>query len=150
AQRDPDNVLLARGSRFRLDAEIVRDAALKAAGVLSEKMGGPGVYPPQPASVTTEGTYGKVDWKASEGEDRYRRSLYIFMKRTAPFAMSTTFDAPSGEACLARRDVSNSPLQALTLLNDQMFVEAAEAMAKQVMAESKTDNERLQNVFRRC
>jgi len=150
AQRDPDNVLLARGGRFRLDAEIIRDAALKAAGVLSPKMGGPGVYPPQPASVTTEGTYGKVDWKTSEGEDRYRRSLYTFMKRTAPFAMSTTFDAPTGESCLARRDVSNSPLQALTLLNDQMFVEAAQAMAKQVMAESLTDDDRLQNIFRRC
>lgn len=150
AQRDPENVLLARGARFRLDAEIIRDAALQAAGILSPKMGGPGVYPPQPASVTTEGTYGKVDWKTSEGEDRYRRSLYTFMKRTAPFAMSTTFDAPTGESCLARREVSNSPLQALTLLNDQMFVEAAQAMAKQVMSESTTDNERLQNLFQRC
>ncbi|MCP5560930.1 MAG: PSD1 domain-containing protein [Verrucomicrobiaceae bacterium] len=150
AQRDPENILLARGARFRLDAEIVRDAALKAAGVLSLKMGGPGVYPPQPQSVTTEGTYGKVEWKTSEGEDRYRRSLYTFMKRTAPFAMSTTFDAPTGETCLARRDVSNSPLQALTLLNDQMFMEAAQAMAKQVMAESSSDDERLQNIFRRC
>lgn len=150
AQRDPENVLLTRGSRFRLDAEIIRDSALKAAGVLSPKMGGPGVYPPQPASVTSEGTYGKVDWKVSEGEDRYRRSLYTFTKRTAPFAMATTFDAPTGESCLARRDVSNSPLQALTLLNDQMFMEAAQQMAKKVIAESKTDDERLQNIFRRC
>ncbi|MBE7494250.1 MAG: DUF1553 domain-containing protein [Verrucomicrobiaceae bacterium] len=147
---DPENVLLARGSRFRLDAEIIRDSALKAAGVLSLKMGGPGVYPPQPASVTTEGTYGKVEWKTSEGEDRYRRSLYTFTKRTAPFAMATTFDAPTGEACLARRDVSNSPLQALTLLNDQMFMEAAQAMAKAVLAESPDDDSRLTNTFRRC
>jgi len=150
AQRDPENVLLARGSRFRLDAEIIRDSALKAAGVLSLKMGGPGVYPPQPASVTSEGTYGKVDWKVSEGEDRYRRSLYTFTKRTAPFAMATTFDAPTGESCLARRDVSNSPLQALTLLNDQMFMEAAQQMAKKVIAESQSDADRLQNIFRRC
>jgi hypothetical protein len=150
AQKDPENILLARGSRFRLDAEIIRDSALKAAGVLSTKMGGPGVYPPQPASVTSEGTYGKVEWKTSEGEDHFRRSLYTFMKRTAPFAMSTTFDAPTGESCLARRDVSNSPLQALTLLNDQMFMEAAQAMAKQVIAESQTDDERLNNIFRRC
>jgi hypothetical protein len=114
------------------------------------KMGGPGVYPPQPASVTSEGTYGKFEWKTSEGEDRYRRSLYTFIKRTAPFAMSTTFDAPTGEACLARRDVSNSPLQALTLLNDQMFMEAAQAMAKAVIAESQDDDSRLQNIFRRC
>ena len=150
ANKDSQNLLLARGARFRLDAEIIRDAALKAAGLLSPKMGGPGVYPPQPASVTTEGTYGKVEWQASEGEDRHRRSLYTFMKRTAPFAMATTFDAPTGEACLARRDVSNSPLQALTLLNDQMFLEAAQAMAKQVMAESDSDEARLTNLFRRC
>ena len=149
-ERDPQNILLARGPRFRLDAEIIRDSALKAAGVLSSKMGGPGVYPPQPASVTTEGTYGKVDWKTSEGEDRYRRSIYTFMKRTAPFAMATTFDAPTGEGCLAKRDVSNSPLQALTLLNDAMFVEAAQAMAKKVIAESQSDDDRLTNIFRRC
>jgi hypothetical protein len=147
---DPENVLLSRGSRFRLDAEIIRDSALKAAGLLSAKMGGPGVYPPQPASVTTEGTYGKVEWKTSEGEDRHRRSLYTFIKRTAPFAMSTTFDAPTGESCLPRRDVSNSPLQALTLLNDQMFVEAAQAMAKAVIAAAPDDEARLRNVFRRC
>jgi len=146
---DPENIFLSRGARFRLDAEVIRDSALKAAGVLSPKMGGPGVFPPQPVSVTSEGTYGKFEWKTSEGEDRHRRSLYTFMKRTAPFAMSTTFDAPTGEACLARRDVSNSPLQALTLLNDQMFMEAAQAMAKQVIAESKDDDTRLQNIFRR-
>ena len=150
ARRDPENILLARGARFRLDAEIIRDSALQAAGILSLKMGGAGVYPPQPASVTTEGTYGKVDWKTSEGEDRYRRSLYTFTKRTAPFAMATTFDAPTGEACLAKREVSNSPLQALTLLNDQMFLEAARAMASKVVTESRTDDDRLQNMFRRC
>ena len=147
---DAGNVLLSRGARFRLDAEIIRDSALRAAGLLSTKMGGPGVYPPQPASVTTEGTYGKIEWKTSEGEDRYRRSLYTFTKRTAPFAMATTFDAPTGEACLARRDVSNSPLQALTLLNDQMFLEAAQAMARQIIAESQDDAARLSSIFRRC
>lgn len=145
-----ENSLYVIAPRFRLDAEIIRDSALKAAGLLSLKMGGPGVYPPQPASVTTEGTYGKVEWKTSEGEDRYRRSLYTFTKRTAPFAMATTFDAPTGESCLARRDVSNSPLQALTLLNDQMFMEAAQAMAKAVLAESQDDDARLTNTFRRC
>ncbi|MEZ5385198.1 MAG: PSD1 and planctomycete cytochrome C domain-containing protein [Prosthecobacter sp.] len=150
AEKDPENILLARGARFRLDAEIIRDSALKAAGVLSPKMGGPGVFPPQPVSVTSEGTYGKFEWKVSEGDDHFRRSLYTFMKRTAPFAMSTTFDAPTGESCLARREVSNSPLQALTLLNDQMFMEAAQAMAKKVVAESSTDEDRLQNLFRRC
>ena len=149
-QKDPKNLYLARGSRFRLDAEVIRDSSLRAAGLLSEKMGGPGVYPPQPASITTEGTYGKVDWKTSEGEDRYRRSLYTFIKRTAPFAMATTFDAPTGEACLARRDVSNSPLQALTLLNDSMFLEAAQALAKRTGAEAQTDDTRLQAIFTHC
>jgi hypothetical protein len=150
AKRDPKNILLARGSRFRLDAEVIRDSALRAAGLLSTKMYGPGVYPPQPASVTTEGTYGKIEWKTSEGEDRYRRTLYTFTKRTAPFAMATTFDAPTGESCLARRDVSNSPLQALTLLNDSMFMEAAQALAKASALESTDAGKRIQNMFRRC
>ena len=149
-QKDPKNLYLARGSRFRLDAEVIRDGALRAAGLLSVKMGGPGVYPPQPASITTEGTYGKVEWKTSEGEDRYRRSLYTFIKRTAPFAMATTFDAPTGEACLAKRDVSNSPLQALTLLNDTMFLEAAQALSKRALTEAQSDEARLQVVFRHC
>jgi hypothetical protein len=100
--------------------------------------------------VTSEGTYGKIEWKTSEGEDRYRRSLYTFTKRTAPFAMATTFDAPTGEACLAKRDVSNSPLQALTLLNDSMFLEAANALAKQVLAEAPSEEARLHSLFRRC
>lgn len=150
SQKDPQNILLARGSRFRLDAEIIRDSALQAAGILSMKMGGPGVFPPQPASVTSEGTYGRVAWQASAGEDRYRRSLYTFAKRTAPFAMAVTFDAPTGEACLARRDVSNSPLQALTLLNDQMFLEAAQVMARTIMAETAEDSARITHIFRRC
>lgn len=150
AAKDPENLLLARGSRFRLDAEIIRDGALAAAGLLSGKMGGPGVYPPQPASVTSEGTYGRIDWKASEGEDRYRRSLYTFIKRTAPFAMATTFDAPTGEACLARRDVSNSPLQALTLLNDEMFMEAARALGAKAMTAAADDDARLTFILRRC
>lgn len=150
AAKDPMNIYLSHGARFRLEAEIIRDSTLKAAGVLSEKMGGPGVFPPQPESVTTEGTYGRMEWKPSEGEDRYRRSLYTFIKRTAPFAMATTFDAPSGESCVARRDVSNSPLQALTLLNDRMFLEAADAMAAAVISDGKTDDERLTAAFRRC
>ena len=113
-------------------------------------MGGPGVYPPQPASVTSEGTYGRIEWKPSEGEDRYRRSLYTFIKRTAPFAMATTFDAPTGESCIARRDVSNSPLQALTLLNDEMFMEAARALGAKTMAAAKDDATRIAYALRRC
>ena len=150
AEKDRENLLLARGSRFRLDSELVRDGALQAAGLLSSKMGGPGVFPPQPASVTSEGTYGRIDWKTSEGEDRTRRSLYTFIKRTAPFAMATTFDGPTGESCIARRDVSNSPLQALTLLNDEMFMEAARALGAKAMATATDDEARITFVLRRC
>jgi hypothetical protein len=134
---DPDNRLCARGPRHRLDAEMIRDGMLQAAGTLSAKMGGPGVYPPQPASITTEGTYGPLTWTASTGEDRYRRSLYTFAKRTAPFAQALTFDAPSGEACVAKRDRSNSPLQALLLLNDPAFLEAARGLADSLLLRSE-------------
>ncbi len=127
---DPENRLLAHGPRVRLEAEVIRDAAMRISGLLSVRVGGPSVFPPQPAGVTTEGTYGGLDWKASPGGNRYRRGLYTFTKRTAPFAMATTFDAPSGEVCVARREVSNTPLQALTLLNDPVFEEAAQALGR--------------------
>ena len=149
-KRDPENDLLARGPRVRLDAELIRDAALRASGLLTEKLGGPSVFPPQPASVTTEGAYGKLTWKASEGADRYRRGLYTYAKRTAPYAMFTTFDAPSGEACLPRREVSNTPLQALTLLNDTVFVEAAQALGAMLAARPGETAEKMDYLFRRC
>lgn len=149
AEIDPENILLWRGPRHRLEAEQIRDSALAVTGLLSRKMGGPGVFPPQPAGVTTEGTYGAMAWTPSTGEDRYRRSLYTFTKRTAPFAMGTTFDAPTGEACVARRDVSNTPLQSLTLLNDVMFLEAAQHLAKDVAAQSGTAEEKLRTVILR-
>ncbi len=127
---DPANRLLARGPRIRVKAETVRDIVLHASDQLSSKMGGPSVYPPQPASVTAL-AYGNTGWKPSRGEDRYRRSLYTFLKRTAPFAANLVFDAPSGETCLARRDRSNTPLQALTLLNDEMFLELSRALGRE-------------------
>ena len=148
--RDPQNRLLARGPRVRLEAELLRDSALTISGLLSEKMGGPSVFPPQPPGVTSEGTYGPLQWQASAGEDRYRRGLYTFSKRTAPYAMFTTFDAPSGEACVARREVSNTPLQALTLLNDMVFVETAQALGKKLASQSGTVEERITSLFRRC
>ena len=129
-ERDPLNILLARGPRFRLDAEMVRDSALVASGLLSEKIGGPSVFPPQPPGVSSEGAYGPLEWKTSEGPDRYRRTLYTFSKRTAPYAMTATFDGPSGEVCLARRDRSDTPLQALTSLNDTVFIECAQALGQ--------------------
>jgi len=146
---DPDNHLLARGPRFRLEGEMVRDSALRASGLLSEKIGGPSVRPPQPAGVT-EVVYGSQKWAASTGPDRYRRSLYTFAKRAAPFALYNTFDAPTGEACIARRDVSNTPLQALALLNDIVFLEAAQALGKTLAAQkSGTVEDRIRAAFRR-
>lgn len=149
-ERDPLNILLTRGPRFRLDAEMVRDMGLKASGLLSEKMGGPSVFPPQPPGVTTEGTYGPLEWKTSEGPDRYRRGLYTFAKRTAPYAMTAVFDGPSGEACLARRDRSDTPLQALTLLNDTAFMECAEALGKMAIMADGDTVARAELLFRRC
>jgi hypothetical protein len=105
-------------------------------------MYGPGVRPPQPAGVT-EVAYGSPKWEPSQGEDRHRRGIYTFQKRTAPFAFTTTFDGPTGEACIARREVSNSPLQALTLLNDPMFVEIAQALGRVALATGPDDTARL-------
>ncbi|HEX6984520.1 MAG TPA: DUF1553 domain-containing protein [Planctomycetaceae bacterium] len=146
--RDPQNVLLARGPRLRLEAEQIRDAALASAGLLAPKLGGPPVRPPQPEGVT-EAAYGSPKWNASTGEDRYRRSLYTFLKRTAPFAMYSVFDAPSGEACTAKRDVSNTALQSLTLLNDEMFLEAARALGRDLASREGTDADRAADAFRR-
>jgi hypothetical protein len=148
--KDADNKWLARGPRVRLDAEQIRDSALKAAGVLSPKMYGPSVFPPQPAAVTTEASYGRLDWKVSDGEDRYRRGLYTFAKRTAPYAMAGTFDAPSGEACVARREVTNSALQALTMLNDTVLLDVARALGRRVAEQKGTPEERAAFLFRLC
>lgn len=147
--RDPENRLLARGPRGRLEAEVIRDAALRATGLLSEKMGGPSVYPPQPAGVM-DVAYGGANWPTSAGEDRYRRSIYTYMKRTAPFAMFNTFDAPTGESCVARRDVSNTPLQALTLLNDVLFLEASQALGRALAGSQAPVEDRIRDAFRRC
>ena len=99
--------------------------------------------------MTTEGAYGALKWVVSTGEDRYRRSLYTFSKRTAPFALYNTFDAPGGEVCVARREVSNSPLQALSLLNDAVFIEPSQAIGKQLAEEDASDETRAAQVFRR-
>ncbi len=149
-EHDPQNLLLARAPRFRLDAELVRDAALRSSGLLSEKLGGPSVFPLQPANITSEGTYGALAWNVSPGEDGHRRGLYTFAKRTAPYAMFATFDAPSGEACVDRREVSNTPLQALALLNDGVFVETAQALGRSIAELTGDSNEaRCAELFRR-
>ena len=148
--KDPENRLLARFPRQRLEAELVRDNFLKASGLLSAKLGGPSVFPPQPASVSTEGAYGQLNWTVSSGEDRYRRGLYTFAKRTAPYAMFQSFDGPSGEACVARREVSTTPLQALMLLNDEVFVETARALGKRIAARAGSVDDKLTYLFQCC
>lgn len=146
---DPENRLLTFMPRLRLEAEIIRDSMLQASGTLSHKRGGVPVRPPQPDGVT-EVAYGGQTWNPSAGEDRYRRSIYTFIKRTAPFAMITTFDGPSGEACVANRSRSNTPLQALTLLNDVMFVDMAQKASHQMLrhSEAGTDEEYATRLFR--
>ena len=147
--RDPTNRLLARFPRTRVEGELVRDVALKIAGLLSPKLGGPSVFPPQPAGVTSEGAYGLLNWTVSTGEDRYRRGMYTFAKRTAPYAMFGTFDAPSGEACVPRRETSNTPLQALTLLNDVVFLEAAQKLGDEFGTMPGSVDDRITLLFRR-
>ncbi len=148
-QNDPENLLLARGPRFRVDAEMVRDIALVASGLLYPKIGGPSVFPPQPEGVTNL-SYGQFKWETSQGPDRYRRGLYTFAKRTTPYAMFGTFDGPSGETCVVRRSRSNTPLQALTLLNDAGFVEAARTLALEELTNGPPTNEaRIIDIFRR-
>jgi hypothetical protein len=147
-ERDPDNRMLARGPRFRVEAETVRDVALAVSGLLSPKVGGPSVFPDQPDGVW-DNPYSKDKWTLSDGEDRYRRSLYTFVRRTAPYPMLTTFDAPSREFCTVRRVRTNTPLQALTLLNDPAFVAAARALADRTLREAGPEPEaRAVYVFR--
>lgn len=147
AQVDANNKLLARQNRLRLDSEIVRDVGLAASGLLHEKIGGPSVFPPQPAGVMTLGQ-SKRDWKASSGPDRYRRGMYTFFWRATPHPALTVFDAPDGFSTCTRRIRSNTPLQSLTLLNDEAFVEFSQAMARRVLSAANNDDERLAHAFR--
>jgi uncharacterized protein DUF1553/uncharacterized protein DUF1549/concanavalin A-like lectin/glucanase superfamily protein/cytochrome c len=142
-EKDPDNRLLARGPRFRLPAEMVRDNALAVSGLLREKIGGPGVFPYQPAGLWEEIAYGDVysaqSYSPGHGEDLYRRSMYSFWKRTSPPPSLMTFDAPDREKCTARRSVTNTPLQALVLLNDPTYVEASRVLAQRMLTEGGAD-----------
>ena len=135
-ERDPANVLLARGPRFRLEAEMVRDTALAASGLLSRKIGGPSVFPPQPDGIW-DIPYSSEKWTPSEAEDRYRRGLYVFIRRSAAYPSFMTFDATSREHAIVRRVRTNTPLQALTTLNDEAYFEAARALAARVLREKR-------------
>lgn len=130
--RDPQNRLLARGPRVRLEAEMVRDQALAVSGLLSSKIGGPSVMPPMPDGIWNS-PYSGDRWSTSAGEDRFRRGLYTFWKRTSPYPSFMSFDAPSRETCTVRRSRTNTPLQALTVLNDPVYVEAAQALARRIV-----------------
>jgi hypothetical protein len=149
-QRDPDNRWLSRGPRFRMPAEMVRDQALHIAGLLSDKMYGSPVKPPQPASGLSAAFGSGIDWETSTGEDRYRRGLYTMWRRSNPYPSMTTFDAPSREICTIRRDRTNTPLQALVTLNDPVYVEAAQALARRMTASGETTAERATRGFRLC
>ncbi len=129
--KDPYNRLLARGPRFRMEAEMVRDVALAASGLLSPAIGGPSVFPLQPDGIW-DNPYSDDVWQTSEGADRHRRGLYTFIRRTSPYPSFMTFDATSREFCTVRRVRTNTPLQALTGLNDEAFFEAARALAVRV------------------
>ncbi|MCA9213243.1 MAG: DUF1553 domain-containing protein, partial [Planctomycetales bacterium] len=142
-QVDPKNYLVGRQQRLRLEAEIIRDVCLSVCGLLSPKLGGPPVYPPIPEGVMNRGQVSR-EWKVSEGEDRYRRGLYTFVYRATPPPALNVFDAPDGFNSCTRRLRSNTPLQALTLLNDEGFVEFAEAL------HAKIEQDGLEATFRRC
>lgn len=137
--KDQFNRLLARSPRLRVDGEGVQDIALSTSGLLNLKIGGPSVRPPIPGSVG-DGVYGGFNWPESKGEDRYRRGLYTFWKRSLPFPSLAAFDAPSGETSCPRRMRSNTPLQALTTLNEKTFVEAAQAMGLRLMKDGGKDD----------
>ncbi len=147
-ERDPKNRLLARQSRFRLEAEATRDLFLSVSGLLNPRVGGPGIRPPLPEDVT-DLKYGGVTWETSEGAERYRRGLYIFFQRTLPYPMLMIFDSPDSNTACVRRNRSNTPLQALTLLNDPVFVECHQAFGRRILEESSGhDEERIRYGFR--
>lgn len=149
-ERDPNNVLLARQSRFRLEAENVRDIYLAASGLLNPAIGGPSIRPPLPADIAALGYANGVKWKESDGAEKYRRGMYIFFQRTVPYPMLMTFDAPDSNVTCTRRERSNTPLQALTLLNDPVFFECAQALGRRVAAEPGANDGRIKRAFELC
>lgn len=148
--RDPDNRLLARGPRFRLSAEMIRDQALAVSGLLSSKMYGPPVKPPQPKLGLSAAFGSATDWEPSAGEDRYRRALYTTWRRSNPYPSMTTFDAPNREVCLVRRERSNTPLQALVTLNDPVYMEASQALARRMVVKGGSPKEIAGMGFKLC
>jgi hypothetical protein len=148
-ERDPNNRWYARGPRFRVDAEGIQDIALKVSGLLSSKVGGPSVFPPLPDGVMAL-AYGPIPWNVSDGDDRYRRAMYTFWKRSVPYPAMLSFDAPTAEQSCVRRVRSNTPLQALVTLNEPTFHQAARWLAWRALAAATTDEARTTWAFRQC
>jgi hypothetical protein len=151
-QKDPANRLLSRGPRFRVEGEVVRDIALAASGLLNPRLGGPPAYPPAPDFLfKPPASYGPKTWNEDKGPERYRRALYTFRFRSVPYPVLTTFDTPNGDASCVRRARSNTPQQALTTLNETLFVECARGLAQKTLAEGgRTDTDRATYAFRCC
>ena len=150
-ERDPANRLLARGPRFRLTGEIVRDVALAVSGLLNREVGGPPVYPPAPDFLfLPPASYGPKTWSTESGANRYRRALYTFRFRSVPYPMLQNFDTPRGDAACVRRVRSNTPIQALTTLNEDLFVECSRALAMQTVSLAGDDRDRVRQAFRQC
>ncbi|MBA63293.1 MAG: hypothetical protein CMJ76_13125 [Planctomycetaceae bacterium] len=148
-ERDPDNRLIARQSRIRLEAEAIRDCSIQAAGILSTKLGGKGVYPPQPEGIYIL-TQQKKAWPESKGDDRFRRAMYTYFWRSSPYPLMPTFDAPEANTTCTRRSRSNTPLQALTLANDRAFFEFAQMLAEQILkSEAVSESEKINLAFER-
>jgi mono/diheme cytochrome c family protein len=138
-ERDPRNRLLARAPRMRLEAEMVHDQAMALSGLLSRRLGGPSVFPPQPDGLWQAAFNGQRTWATSQGADRYRRGLYTFWRRTIPYPSMAAFDAPSREICAIKRVRTNTPLQSFVTLNDPVYVEAAQALARRIVREGGVD-----------
>jgi hypothetical protein len=150
--RDQYNRLLARGPRLRVEGEIVRDVALAASGLLNPRIGGPAVMPPAPEFLfRPPASYAPFPWIEATGPERYRRALYTFRRRSTPYPMLANFDVPNADTSCVRRVRSNTPLQALTTLNETLFAESARALARRIASEGgKDDHERLAYGFRLC
>jgi hypothetical protein len=150
--KDPQNRLLARAPRLRVEGEVVRDIALAASGLLNPKLGGPSLYPPAPEFLfVPPASYGPKVWREETGDNRYRRALYTFRFRSVPYPMLANFDTPNGDASCVRRVRSNTPLQALTTLNETLFLESSRALALKALVDGgSTDADRLTFAFRRC
>ena len=150
--RDQYNRLFARSPRLRVEGEIVRDIALQASGLLNPKIGGPSLFSPAPAFLfVPPASYGPFNWIEVQGTDRYRRALYTFRRRSTPYPVFTNFDVPNGDSSCVKRVRSNTPLQALTLLNETVFMDCARALAIRALTDGgKTDDERIAFAFRCC